>query len=111
MRSLESKNEDIHYHAVCAAGNWGLDAAWPHIGRLLASDSTDKSLRLAAIEAVANIRPGEAAEILLNLTQSDDEDFVEAAYEAMSMSGALTEEDFENDDYDDPDNKLLSFSS
>ena len=114
MESLESKNEDIHYHAVCAAGNWGLDAAWPHIARLLTSESTDKWLRLAAIEAVPNIRPEEAAGILLDLTQSDDEDLVEAAYEAMSMSGVFIDEDFEDDDYfyeeddyDDPDKKLL----
>lgn len=25
------ENPDIHYEAACAAGNWEVDAAWPHI--------------------------------------------------------------------------------
>ena len=53
LESLESQNADIHYHAVCAAGNWEIDAAWPHIAALVASEETEKELRLAAIEAAA----------------------------------------------------------
>ena len=106
LEALKSGNEDIHYQAVCAAGNWELDAAWSHIAGLAATELTDKSLRLAAIEAVANIRPQEAAEILSELTQSDDEDIVDAAYEAMAMSGWFPDEDYD-DDYDDEDEKIL----
>ena len=38
LESLKSQNSDIHYHAVCAAGNWEIDAAWPHIAALVASE-------------------------------------------------------------------------
>ena len=86
LEALGSDNEDIHYQAVCAAGNWEVDAAWSHVSRLLTARETEKSLLLAAIDAVANIRPQEAGGILVDLTDSDDEDIVEAAYEAMAMA-------------------------
>jgi uncharacterized protein (UPF0147 family) len=89
LEALESHNGDIHYEAVCAAGNWEVDAAWSHIARLVAAKKTDKVLRLAAIDALAGIRPKEAAAILIKLTNSDDEDIVEAAYEAMSVVDEL----------------------
>ncbi len=73
--------------AVFAAGNWEVDAAWPHIATLITTDDTEKYLLLAAIEAVAGIRPQEAAEILIDMADSDDEDIAEAAYEAMAMIG------------------------
>ena len=100
LEALEAENDDIHYEAVCAAGIWGVDHAWSHITNLAASQLTDKTLRLAAIEAMASIRPQEAAEILGELTQSDDEDIVEAAYEAMAMSGLFPDEDFDDDEGD-----------
>ena len=100
LEALEAENEDLHYEAVCAAGVWGVDPAWSHITSLATSESTNKSLRLAAIDAVASIRPQEAAEILSELTQSDDEDIVEAAYEAMAMSGSFLDEDFDDDEGD-----------
>jgi len=93
IEALESHNKDIHYEAVCAAGNWEVDAAWSHITRLVAAKKTDKALRLAAIEALAGIRPKEAAAILIELTDSDDEDIVEAAYEAMSMVDDLPDDE------------------
>jgi len=101
LESLDAKNPDIHYEAVCAAGNWQVDAAWPHIASLGTSDETEKDLLLAAIDAVANIRPGEAPEILLGLTESDDEDIVEAAHEAMAMAEALEDGEWDEDEDDD----------
>ena len=53
LEALDSENPDIHYEAVCAAGSWEVDAAWPHITALVTSRKTEKSLLLAAIEAVA----------------------------------------------------------
>ena len=100
LESLKSKNPDIHYQAVCAAGNWEVAAAWPHISKLLASKKTEKSLLLAAIEAVAGIRPEEAEEVLGNFVDSEDEDIVEAAYETMAMAGVVWEEDYDEDDDD-----------
>ena len=109
LEALETENQDIHYEAVCAAGTWEVDAAWSHIIGLATSELTAKSLRLAAIEAVASIRPQEAAELLNDLTQSDDEDIVEVAYEAMAMSGLLPDEDYDDDDgdWDDWDERTL----
>ena len=57
LEALDSKNQDIHYEAVLAADNWAVDAAWPHVAALVTSGETDKPLMLAAIEAVASIRP------------------------------------------------------
>lgn len=107
LESLDSKNPDIHYQAVCAAGNWEVDAAWPHITALVTSEKTDKDLLLAAIDAVAMIRPQEASEILVDLTASDDEEIVEAAYEAMAMAEPWEDEDDEDEDDEDEDDKLL----
>ncbi|MCX5910351.1 MAG: hypothetical protein NTV04_00340, partial [Deltaproteobacteria bacterium] len=87
LESLKSQNPDIHYHAVCAAGNWGIDAAWPHIAALVTSEETEKELLLAAIEAAVFILPDKASEILSPLLESDDEDIVDAAYEALAMAG------------------------
>jgi len=102
LESLESKNPDIHYEAVCAAGNWEIDAAWPHIAGLITSEETDKHLLLAAIEAVAGTRPDEAPEILADLIDSHDDDIVEAAHEAMGMAQALAGLDWDEEGDDDP---------
>ena len=97
LESLNSKNPDVHYHAVCAAGNWQIDAAWPHIAALLTSRKTDKPLLIAAIEAAANIRPRKALDILGNLMHSKDEDIAEAVALAMAMAeGPLDDEDDES---------------
>ena len=104
LKALESDNPDIHYEAVCAAGVWGVDAAWPHIAQLVASPDTEKNLLLAAIEAAAGIRPQEAELILEDLTLSNDEEIVEAACDAMAMAnGSLYSESDEFDDFDDFD--------
>jgi HEAT repeat protein len=101
LESLRSTNADIHYEAVCAAGVWGVQAAWPHITELVKSGRTDKHLLLAAIEAVAGIRPNEAAEVLDDLADSDDEDIVEAVLEATAMADGIADEDDDDDDEED----------
>jgi uncharacterized protein (UPF0147 family) len=103
LESLESNNPHIHYEAVCAAGSWELDKAWPHVSRLVSSSETEKFLLLAAIEAAANIRPDEAGAILVDLTDSDDEDIREAASEAMLTAEGPFGDDFEEEDDDDDD--------
>ena len=102
LEALDSKNPDIHCEAVLAAGNWEVDAAWPHVAALVASEETDKPLLLAAIAAAASIRPHEAAEILDDLADSDDEDIVAAVDEALAMAGGPSGEDAD-DDFDDDD--------
>jgi hypothetical protein len=98
LASLKSENPDIHYEAVCAAGNWEIDEAWPHIAEIITSEATEKDLLLAAIEAAAFIRPQEASEIIGPLLEADDEDISDAAYEAMAMAGELFEDEEEEDD-------------
>ena len=100
LEALENENEDIHYEAVCAAGNRGLAAAWPHVKGLVTSMETDKSLLLAAIDAVGGIRPQEAGALLVDLTDSDDEDIVEAAFEAMAMAESPWDEPYDDEDED-----------
>src|SRR5262249_22810789 len=100
LEALASTNPDIQYEAVVAAGNWGLNAAWPHLAALVSSGETDKPLLLAAIEAAAAIRPHEAREILAALADSDDEDIAAAVDEAMAMAEGNS---VDNDDLDDDD--------
>jgi hypothetical protein len=93
LDSLASADPEIQYEAVCAAGNWELDAAWSHVAALVTCKGTQKPLPLAAIAAAAGIRPHEAGNILLDLTDADDEDIVEAAKEAMVLAEGTSEED------------------
>jgi hypothetical protein len=102
LEALGSENPEIHYQAICAAGNWELDAAWSHITGLVTAEDIGKPLLLAAIDALGSIRPQEAGEILFDFTQSDDEDIVDAAYEAMAMA-----EGFLDEDYDDEEDGLI----
>ena len=104
LNALDSKNSNIYYEALLAAGNWAIDAAWPHVVALLTSDRTDKSLLLAAIDAAATIHPEEALDILHELSDSNDEDIVEAVHEAIAMAeGCLSD-----DEPGENDNKLLN---
>jgi hypothetical protein len=99
VEELDSRNPGIHLEAVLAAGNWGLEAAWLHVAALIRSGKTPKPLLLAAIEAVPNIRPQEASEVLTGLTESDDEDIVEAVHEALAAADELyCEDEDERDD-------------
>ena len=93
LESLDSENPDIHYEAVCAAGNWALDAAWQHIIEILEAKGTEKYLLLAAIEAATQIRPRESADYTRFFIDSDDQDIVDAAFEVMGMVGALDDLD------------------
>ncbi len=106
LEALESDNEEIHYEAVCAAGNWEIDAAWPHVSELVADPDTDKFLLLAAIDAVASIRPQEAGPALVDLTDSDDEDIVDAAHEAMAMADGPFSDEFDEEDAFDEEDEL-----
>jgi len=87
IESLSSPTTEIFCEAVCAAGNWAIDAAWSRIAALVTTRETEKNLRLAAIEAAAMIRPQEAAEISGPLPESDDADIVDAVYEALTLTG------------------------
>ncbi len=100
LQALKSTNPAIHAHAVSAAGEWQIQAAWPHVAALLTAPGTDKPLLLAAIDAVAGIRPEEALEVLAHLVESDDEDIAEAVLDALALAGGDEDEEEEDDDDD-----------
>lgn len=90
LEALHSSDFYMHYHAVCAAGIWELDAAWDHIAELVLTEKGDKDIRIAAIEAAATIRPHETGVLFSDLWESEDEDILDALHEAMlAVRGAL----------------------
>ena len=103
LEALNSPDRDIRFEAVQAAGGWALDAAWSHVVDIVNDAGAPKRLRLAAIEAVGNIRPAEAGVILADLADSRDEDIAEAAFEAMAMAEAASDEEDDEDDEDEDD--------
>jgi len=102
LEALKSSNPDVRYHAVNAAGNWEIDAAWPYVARLVTSAKTDKPMLLAAIKAAALIRPHET-EIIEPHVDSYDEDISETAMEALSEAGFITGLDSDDDEDDEDD--------
>ena len=95
---MESENAHVHYEAVCAAGVWSVEVAWSHVASLVTAEDIDTPLRLAAIDAVAGIRPEDAGEILGDLLDSPDEDIVEAVHEALALAEGDSDEDEEDDE-------------
>jgi hypothetical protein len=103
LEALGNRDLLTHTEAVLAAGNWSLDAAWDHVAALVEDPMTPKRLRLAAIEALGSIRPREAMEVLIDLTDSPDEDIADVAEEALAMAeGASSFADDEDEDEDGP---------
>ncbi len=92
-QALDSPDPRIHLQAVLAAGESELSAAWGHVAGLARSESTDKELRLAAIEALAGIQPTKSARLLHELTTSDDPEISEAAFDALALSGEADDTD------------------
>jgi len=100
LEMLNSDDEVIHYQAVLAAGSAALGSAWPHIVSIVnRPEAFDKELLLAAIEAVASIRPKAASDVLDDLAHSTDEEVSEAVLDALSLAGGLDEERYT--EYDD----------
>ena len=98
--ALRSTDPEVHLQAVEAAGAQEVDEAWEHVYSLLENaDTTPKSLLIAAIGAVANIRQDTPSlEILNHLVDSEDIDVSDAADDALAMAGAYTP--FNEDDLD-----------
>jgi len=108
VEALESDDSDVLYEAVLAARDQGVPDAWPHVralvlaaasGEALLPDDPDaeRSLLVAAMHAVAVIRPLEASETLSGIIESDDEELSEAALEALDMVQGLWDEDEDDD--------------
>ena len=45
IKLLKSPDSDIHFHAIRAARNWEIDAAWSHLVSLVAGDDLELSHR------------------------------------------------------------------
>jgi hypothetical protein len=101
LESLASDDEDIEFHAVIAAGLWGIDEAWRYVAGLVESPETDKILLLAAIDAAVQIRPEEASVLFVDLFDADDEEVVEAVHEALALAQAAGDLEGFDDDLDD----------
>lgn len=98
LEALESEDPDLVYEALHAVIKWELDAAWPRLTSLVAAEGTDKDVLIAAINAIAEIRPWDAGVILSGLTESKDDDIACVAGEAIVMAAALSEDMDEDDD-------------
>ncbi len=96
MEGLQNDSSEVLYQAVHAAKEQEIDSAWPLIQRLvllasegasLAPDNPDTEIPLlmAAMEAVAVLRPSEARETILELTEVDNEEISEVALEILDM--------------------------
>jgi len=96
MEGLENDSSEILYQAVHAAKEQEIDSAWPLIQRLvllaseggsLAPDNPDTEIPLlmAAMEAVAVLRPLEARDTIMELTEVDNEEISEVALEILDM--------------------------
>jgi hypothetical protein len=105
LESLRSSDEEIERNAVLAAGDQRVDDAWPHIVALVDSEDTPKAILLAAIDAVVNIRPEEAMEVIGDLADSEDEDIAEAVMDALALVDDFEDEDFDDDDGPDDDKR------
>ncbi len=97
LEGLKSDDEELHYEAVVAAGEREVEAAWPEIEAIVASETEDKDLLIAAMEAAACIRPAEALTLLPPFVDSEDEEIAGAAQESLVMARGLLG-DFEDED-------------
>jgi hypothetical protein len=111
LETLHSDDEPLLYHAVCAAGTWGLEGAWERVVALALDKKVERDLRSAAIHAAATIRPAAIDAALGELQDDADEQIAEAACDALTLADRLAafaadDEDFDedfDDDFDDED--------
>lgn len=103
LESLKSENSNIFYEAICSAGNWGIQKAWPYIEEIITGEGLDKPLLIAAIDASIHVNPCESMDILTELSLSDDEEIADAAEEALSMAGMYAGDLSEYDDFPEDD--------
>lgn len=90
LESLDSDDAAVQQFAAQAAGNWEVDTAWKPL-RSLVETSEDTEVRVAALEALASIRPEHAESILVELTQDSDPIVAQAAEDALaSLDGPVT---------------------
>jgi hypothetical protein len=98
LESLNNPDPDVHCRAITAAGAWEVSAAWPHIKAIARDTKTSKSLLLAALDAICGLRPPDAEDILVELSESADEDIREAASDSLMMVRGMQDDDLDDED-------------
>ena len=91
LESLQSKDTELKYQAIQAAGNWGIAESWPDISDVLSNQDADTNLLLAAIDAAVKIGHHDAMAVLSELfdRSSDNDDIIDAVHEALAMLDEL----------------------
>jgi hypothetical protein len=107
--ALESEDPLTLFQAVQASRDQAVPKAWPRIRELVRTAASGiplipedpglgRSLLMAAMHAVAMIRPDEAEELLGEFIDSDDEDLSDAALEALDVAEVFLAEEEEAED-------------
>ncbi len=91
VESLDSGDVDVMVEAVRAAGMLGLDAAGPRVLELAADESQPGEVRYVAVEALANLETPGSDELLVSLTESEDDALAELAYESLEERRVFSE--------------------
>lgn len=102
LAEMRSRDSQIQYEAVRAAGELGLREAVDELIELVRTKATRKPLRLLAIYALGETGDAKALPILEQLARSRDRDLREVAREAIEEWHAFNEmEQMAADDLDD----------
>lgn len=102
LKQLDNPDPEIQAEALFAAGDQAVEAAWPHVARLLENPMAPRDLLLAAISAAATVNHEEAPALLRGFLDSPDEEIDEAAREALEMAEGETYNLDGDDDLDIP---------
>ncbi len=106
LEELHSKDAEIQYEAVRAAGELGLQEATETLTEIARNRNMRKSLRLLAIYALGETGDEKAYPVLDRLTHSRDRDIREVAREALDEWFAITAmEQMADDSFDDYDDE------
>lgn len=89
LDALHSQDADLLHEAVQAAGRACCDEAAPLVITMARDEDADYDLRLAAIDALANLDHEGVVECLDELTESDDPEIAETAEMALGDHGAI----------------------
>jgi len=100
VEALEGGDDRVRFEALRAAGRMGVTEAWPHVRDVLRAPA-DRDWLLAAIEAAGPVSPEEAPAALAPYLDSDDDEILEAANDALEWARILSG-DHVPDDPDEP---------
>jgi hypothetical protein len=91
LEGLGASDPDIVVEAVRSAGLSELEAAGPTVLDLAASETREPRVRHAAVEALALLETEGIEELLVSLTESDDEALAELAFESLEERRVFSE--------------------